>query len=244
MIDALTATTSSMMNDMARLNAVSHNLANSSTTGYKKEILVTRPFLEYLGVAQSGGSTGSLPIGLPLTDSITDHRPGSLKFTGNPLDLAVADDGFFEVMTEQGPAYTRQGNFRLDAQGRLVTEAGMPVMGVSGELLLTTPQPVINAEGKIFEGERQVGQVKLVKFTDPRSLDAAGTGMYRAGPDSTVKTDGYDRIRQGYTEASNVNSMTEMVKMIETMRHFESGQKVIQSYNDMLEKTIRTLGEF
>jgi len=117
-------------------------------------------------------------------------------------------------------------------------------MGVSGELQLTTSQPVIDASGKILEGERQVGQVKLVKFTDPRTLDAVGSGMYRAGPDSTVKYDGYDRIQQGYTEASNVNSMTEMVKMIETMRHFESGQKVIQSYNDMLEKSIHTLGEF
>jgi flagellar basal-body rod protein FlgG len=233
-----------MMNDMARLNAVSHNLANSTTTGFKKEILVTRPFLEFLGTAQSDGLTGVLPIGLPRSESVTDHRPGTLKFTGNPLDMAVVDDGFFEIMTEQGPAYTRKGNFRLDVQGRLVTDSGMPVMGLSGELQLTTPQPVIDANGKIFEGERQVGQVKLVKFTDPASLEAAGTGMYRAGPASVVKTEGLDRIRQGYTEASNVNSMTEMVKMIETMRHFESGQKVIQSYNDMLEKAIRTLGEF
>jgi flagellar basal-body rod protein FlgF len=118
------------------------------------------------------------------------------------------------------------------------------VMGASGDIMLTTPQPVIDSSGKIFENERQVGQVKLVKFTDPHTLQAAGNGLYRMGPDSTVKTDGYDHIRQGYTEASNVNSMAEMVKMIETMRHFESGQKVIQAYNDMLDKAIRTLGEF
>lgn len=231
------------MNDVARLTAVSQNLANGTTVGYKKEIMVTRPFVEYLGVQARGGAV-ALPVGSPVVSSVTDFRAGPLKQTGNPLDLAVADEGFFEVMTEQGPAYTRQGTFRLDGAGRLTTEAGLPVMGVSGELLLAGPQPLIDAEGRVFEGERQVGQLKLVKFTDPRTLEAAGAGLYRAGPASTVKTDGYDRIRQGYTEASNVDSMTEMVKMIETMRHFESGQRVVQGYNDMLEKTIRTLGEF
>lgn len=244
MIDALTATTDSMINDMARLNAVSHNLANSGTAGFKKEIQVSRPFLEYLGMERSAQSSRLFAVGLPHTETVTDHRPGTLKLTGNPLDLAIEDDGYFEVMTEQGPAYTRQGSFRLDAQGRLVTDAGMPVSGVSGELMLTTSQPMIDSSGKVFEGERQVGQVNLVKFTDARTLQSIGSGLYLAGAGSTIKNDGYNRLRQGYTEASNVNSMTEMVKMIETMRHFESSQRIIQGYDEMMGKSIRTLGEF
>lgn len=241
MIDALTATTSSMMNDMARLTTLSQNLANGTTNGYKKEIAVTRPFVEHLGVQ---GSAAALAVTGPAAGSVTDFRAGAMKYTGNPLDVAAADDGFFEVQTDHGPAYTRAGNFRLDERGRLVTEAGLPVMGVGGELLLGTSQPLIDPEGKVFEGDRQVGQLKMVRFTDPRSLTAAGGGLFRAGPSSTVSTDGYNRVRQGYTEASNVDSMAEMVRMIETMRHFESGQKLVQGYNDMLERSIRTLGEF
>ena len=82
-----------MVGDMARLNAISHNLANSGTAGFKREIQVTRPFLEFLGIQQSAESVGLLPVGLPHTETITDHRPGTLKFTGNPMDLAIEDNG-------------------------------------------------------------------------------------------------------------------------------------------------------
>ncbi len=244
MIDALTAMSSSMMNDMMRLNAISHNLANSATAGFKKEIMVTRPFSEVLGAARSGGALQAFLTSLPRTESITDHKPGTMKFSGNPLDLAIEDDGFFEVMTENGVAYTRQGGFRLDVQGRLVTEAGLPVMGASGELVLSTSQPVIRGNGKIYEGEREIGQIKLVRFSDLSTLQRIGGGLYIAELDSALMDTGSAHVRQGYTEASNVNSMTEMVKIIETMRHFESGQRVVQGYDAMMEKTIRTLGEF
>lgn len=244
MIDALTATTGGMVDDMARLNAISHNLANSGTAGFKKQVLVSRPFLEYLRLAGASEPPANFPVGLPRTETITDHRPGTVKFTGNPMDVAIEDDGFFEVMTDHGPAYTRQGSFRLDVQGRLVTEAGMPVAGTSGEIFLKTSGPVILQSGKILENDREVGQIRLARFADPGSLEHIGNGLYLAGSASTLKNEGYDRIRQGYTEASNVNSMTEMVKMIETMRHFESSQRIVQGYDEMLDKTIRTLGEF
>jgi flagellar basal-body rod protein FlgF len=233
-----------MAGDVARLTTISQNLANAATAGFKKEIVVTRPFIDYLGRNANAAPSANFPAGAPRTESVTDHRAGMIKFTGNPLDIAIEDGGFFEVMTEQGPAYTRQGTFLLDVRGRLTTDAGLPVMGVSGELILTTSQPRIDAAGKIFDGENQLGQIKLVKFEDPRSLEPVGGGLYLAGPGSTTRSDGYDRMRQGHTEASNVNSMTEMVKMIETMRHFESSQRVIQAYDGMLDKTIRTLGEF
>lgn len=233
-----------MVNDMARLNAISHNLANSSTAGFKKEILVTRPFVEYLGLSRPDQAAVASVVALPTAESVIDHKPGTLKYSGNPLDIAIEDGAYFEVMTEHGPAYTRQGSFRLDAQGRLVTEGGLPVMGSSGELMLSTSQPVIDANGRITEGDREIGSLRLVRFEQPQSLQHIGNGLYQAGPGSALASEGYDKVRQGFIEASNVNSMVEMVKLIETMRHFESSQRVVQGYGDMMDKAIRTLGEF
>lgn len=117
-------------------------------------------------------------------------------------------------------------------------------MGVAGELMLSSSQPLIDAEGNITDGAQQVGQLKLVRFADTKHLQQIGNGMYVASPGSIDSSNGLAKVRQGFIETSNVNGMTEMVKLIETMRHFESSQRVIQSYGDMMDKTIRTLGEF
>jgi flagellar basal-body rod protein FlgF len=244
LIDALTAAGNSMNNDMTRLNVISNNLANSVTSGFKKQILVSRPFTEFLGLVDGAGGQVPYQVSLPIVDSVTDFNQGTLKNTGNPLDLAAVDNGFFEVMTEQGPAYTRQGNFKLDPRGRLVTEAGFAVTGTTGELTLTSPNPVIDKDGNVFENEKQIGQIRLVRFNDPSSLDQIGHGLYRLGPNSTIKIDESNRMRQGFLEMSNVTSMTEMVKMIETMRHFETAQRIVQGYDEMLDKAITKLGEF
>jgi flagellar basal-body rod protein FlgG len=147
-------------------------------------------------------------------------------------------------MGESGPLYTRQGNFRLDAQGRLVTASGLPVLGKGGEIRLNTPQPVIDSDGNVFEGEQMVAQLQVAGFPEPDSLIGLGQGLYSASEARAPEQTDLIRVRQGYLEASNVALADEMIRMIETVRHFESSQRVLKSYDSMLDKSINVIGEF
>jgi flagellar basal body rod protein FlgG len=229
-----------MTTDIARMSVIGQNLANVSTTGYRRELPVGVPFVDYLAI----GGGQAIPAQQMLLSSVHDFRPGSLQSTGNPLDFAVEGEGFFEVLTDGGSQYTRQGNFRMDSIGRLVTEAGSPVAGESGEILLKSSQIKVDGQGRIVEGEKDIGRIRVTRFSDPQSLVPLGSGMYALGERSSVRTEGFTRLRQGFLEASNVNSTQEMVRMIETMRHFEAGQKVIQAYDDMLGRAFTKLGDF
>lgn len=240
MIDALSAAEAGMMNDMLRMNSISNNLANSGTAGFKRELTSVRGFADQLDML--AGASGAPAVGRPQLSTTTDQSPGVLKFTGNPLDLALEGDGLFEVMTEQGTAYTRQGGFHVDEAGRLVTANGMPVMGKDGEIRLTSGQPRVDREGKVWEGERLVGQLRTVKFQADDLLKMGG-GLYAARVSAQKDENSQTQIRQGYVEASNVVLMEETVRMIETMRHLESSQRVIQSYDEMLDKAINVIGE-
>jgi flagellar basal-body rod protein FlgF len=243
-MDAMTAVEAGMLNDVERLRVIGHNLANVTTTGFKREVAVARPFFDYLDRAGTAGTAGTQISGArPVLTTYTDQRAGAPKYTANPLDLLVEGNGFFVVSTPTGEAYTRQGNFQVDAGGRLVTAAGLPVVGVSGEISLTTSRPQIDQSGQIMENGNVVGQIKVVNVADAGSLERLGAGLF--GPtESTDFVDTTDtRVRQGHLEAPNVTSMTEMVKLIETMRHFEMSEKLIRGYDSMLERAITDLGD-
>lgn len=241
MVDALAVTEVGMLNDVQRLHSISHNVANAGTVGFKREIIATRPFVEFLadGVMTSGASLNIRPV---VTVHI-DHSDGALKYTGNPLDVGLEGGGFFVVITPFGDAYTRQGNFRLDANGRLVTAGGHPVIGEAGEIRLTRPDPRIDAQGKVWEGGTEVGKLKIVAVTEADSMTRVGEGLFL--PSESMELSSIDgiRVRQGFTEASNVVAMNEMIKMIETVRHFEASQRLIRGYDAMLDRAINVGGE-
>jgi flagellar basal-body rod protein FlgG len=154
--------------------------------------------------------------------------------------------GFFELAGAEGPLYTRQGDFHLDARGRLVNAGGMAVMGTGGEIFLLGGEHKIERDGRIFEDGKQVAQLRIVDLHQPDALLKAGNGLYAApagGPPAQIAADAQTQVRQGHLENSNVQSVSEMVRLIETLRHFESQQKVIQGYDEMLERAIRSLGE-
>jgi flagellar basal-body rod protein FlgG len=259
MQNVLAIALTSMHQDSSRLDHVALNLANVATPGYKREVVAARAFAEALDAAglsqaldaesepNSRAAAGSLQV-------LTDLRPGTMKITGQPLDLAVGSEGYFEVTTPHGLAYTRQGNFHLDGQGRLVTAQGHPVVGKHGEIRLTTPTPVIDAVGNITEPNATTGpsamapgepvaQIRVVRMDDPRSARRLGEGLLAAGSPVTEVGEGEAQLRQGALENANVSSMLEMVQLIQTMRHFESMQKVAQGYDEMLGAAIRRLGD-
>lgn len=243
MIDALSAAEAGMLNDLARMNSISNNLANSGTAGFKREVTAVSTFADQLAIASMVGTPAPGSIGRPQLSTFVDQSSGVLKFSGNPFDLALEGGGLFEVMTERGAAYTHQGAFHVDESGRLVTTNGLPVMGKTGEIRLTTSQPVIDRDGKIWDGNRLIGQLRIVAFPNAEDLMKMGGGLYAARTEAQATDDTQTRVRQGYVEASNVVPMEETVRMIETMRHFESSQRVIQSYDDMLDKAINVIGD-
>lgn len=235
MIDILTAASGSMEHTVQRLRAISHNIANASTVGFKKEISVARSFDDAL--------TGAV-MEQARVDVITDFSMGALKFTGNALDLSLDAGLFLEVATERGPAYTRQGNLHLDPDGRLVTAGGVPVTGAGGEIRLATTSPVIDQSGRVWEGEKMIDQIRLVNVSNPDTLARLSAGLYQPSPGTIVSPEPANaRVHQGYLEAANVVLMDEMVQMIETMRQFESSHRLIQGYDDMLDKAVNVVGD-
>jgi flagellar basal-body rod protein FlgG len=250
----LAVSLATMQHDMQRLDRIALNLANVTTPGYKREVIASRPFVEVLD--QTALSTQDPLAGAISADSaasnvrgLLDVRPGTLRMTGEPLDLALAGDGFFEVATAEGMAYTRQGNFSVDARGRLVTAQGHAVMGKNGEIFLATLRPAIDSTGNITEllsaspvGGAPGAQLKVVRFDNPASMQRLGDGLLAAGAGMVVAGDDV-QIRQGALENANVSTVQEMVQLMQTMRHFESMQKVATGYDEMLGSAIRKLGE-
>ncbi|MEJ5989594.1 flagellar hook basal-body protein [Ramlibacter sp. PS3R-8] len=249
MNEILSLVLGSMQSDVSRLERIGMNITNASTTGYKREIVAAMPFAARMGAAAAVGAVGTAEPA-PLSVHF-DPRPGTLKATGQSLDLAVGGPGWFEVASDQGATYTRQGNFRVDARGRLVTQQGHPVMGTAGEIQMPAGQAVIDASGRIFDpaapagaGRAQaVAQLKVVQFEGGAPMDRAGDGRFRIGGDAAAVPESLLQVQQGFLENSNVSHMHEMVRLMETMRHMETMQKVAIGYDDMLATSIRKLGE-
>ncbi|HVZ46131.1 MAG TPA: flagellar hook-basal body protein [Ramlibacter sp.] len=240
-----------MQADMTRVRQVGMNLANALTTGYKGSVVVQTP----VGTSFAGHLTGAAATAPTLEDAAADNavsirhdmRTGTLKSTGQALDVAITGRGFLEVITPDGPAYTRQGNLRLDAQGRLVTAQGYPVQGTAGDIVLTTSSPVIDGAGLLLgpsgEEDAPLAELKLVEFepgTEPRAL---GEGLFAAGAAMKTLAREDRQVRQGALENSNVSSIDEMTQLIHSMRHFEALHKMAQAYDEMLGTAIRKLGE-
>ena len=266
MQEVLALALQSMQQDMQRLDRIGSNLANALTTGYQRDVVPrqtisaqTPTFAAFVDAQQIDvrGAASAVEQRKTLAPALspwiqTDTRPGSLKFTGQSLDVALAVPGYFEVATPSGPAYTRQGNFHVDARGRLVNASGLPIMGKGGEIYLNGGMPIIDAAGNIFDSHESarsgvsptpVAQLKVLVPEERVAMHRMGEGLLQTSGVLNEVKDSDLQIKQGYTENSNVNSMQEMVQLIETMRHFESMQKVALGFDEMTGQAIRKLGD-
>ena len=239
MNDAIYALTLRSMNaDVERLSSVASNLANVSTTGYKRQIPVFESFQKMIDTQEFVAPQISI-----------DNRAGTMRVTNQALDLAIIGDGFFQVQSENGIAYTRNGSFSIDSRGRLVTPQGWPVMGRDGEIQLAGRSPVIDTQGFVREvsadgvSRPPVAQLKLVKFENSKEMRPLGLGLFGMPEGAGLSIDSQAQIKQGALENSNVSSSKEMVDLIQIMRHFESTQKVIQGYDEMMGLAIKKLTE-
>jgi flagellar basal-body rod protein FlgF len=229
---------------MLRMDVITNNLANINTAGYKKDRMIFDSMLnDANNPTLTDGSMTEMPVLTGVTIE-TDFSAGSLKQTGNPLDLSLDGDGFFVVNTPQGKAFTRQGNFHMDAGGRLVTADGYELQGNGGPLTIKGGNISIDAQGGVFVDGVQAGTIGITDFPKPYQLQKIGSSLFvPSGPETVEQPATNTRIMQGSIEGSNVQPIQEMVTLIANTRFYEQCVKTIQSYDQMAAKAANDLGK-
>jgi flagellar basal-body rod protein FlgG len=245
-----------MVAQQANIDVISNNLANVNTTGFKKSRTDFQDLM-YQTIRQAGATTGpntKLPTGIQMGHGVRQvatqkiYTPGSFQSTGNALDMAIAGDGFYQITMPDGTlAYTRDGAFKQDDTGRVVTSEGYPI-----EPAITIPQGSlginVSANGNVTaqmpgqSAPQDLGQMQIVRFVNPSGLDSIGGNLLKETAASgtpvasTPGAEGAGTIQQKYLEMSNVQVVEEMVNMIVAQRAYEVNSKAITTSDQMLEQ--------
>ncbi len=224
------------------LDIAANNLANVDTAGFKLEQLMVAteegPKARNLGIDGPGRFVLDTGVG-------RDFGQGVLRQTGGALDFGIEGDGFFTVGGPEGDRYTRDGRFTTDAQGRLITAGGLPVLGEGGAEILLDPTksaPSVSADGIISQDGEQVGRLSIVRFEALGVLSKDGDGLYvNESNENPAPAEG-SKIRQGMVEGSNVQAIVEITNLIEISRAYERMARLIESSNDLSKRSVERLG--
>lgn len=239
-----------------QMDVISNNLANVSTSGFKRARAVFEDLL-YQTLRQPGAQSSQqtqLPSGLQIGTGVKPvateriFTQGNLQQTGNAKDVAIQGGGFFQIQMPDGTtAYTRDGSFQTDSQGQLVTSSGylvQPGITFPADTLSVTiaPDGTVSALQPGSVAPTQVGTLQLATFINPAGLQSMGENLFKETVASgtpnvaTPGTNGTGLLNQGYTETSNVNVVEELVNMIQTQRAYEINSKSIQTSDQMLQR--------
>ncbi|RZU38510.1 flagellar basal-body rod protein FlgF/flagellar basal-body rod protein FlgG [Fluviicoccus keumensis] len=228
-----------MQREVDSVARIAQNAANVATAGYKARIDFSRLLTATGNDASSGAQViqewGASDAGyIDLTD-------GVLKVTGQDTDLAASGKGWFVVSGGGQQWLTRDGRFRIDANGFLQTRDGLAVMGEEGPLRPGTSGFQITTDGRLIVHGQETGRIRMARVEDARQLVGNGNGLYRlpAAP-AWMAAEG---IHQGMLEGSNVSVSTDMVRLLEKTRHIESVQRALQSYDAILNSGINQIGK-
>ncbi len=216
------------------LDVTANNIANASTAGFHGDRVT---FREALSAARSADVA---MVGNGATR--VDGQAGALIQTENPLDLALEGDGYFAVQTATGPRYTRAGNFQLDAERRLVTADGLPVLGTQGAPIVVPPGASalgVSADGQVLADGTEIGRIGLARFAPAQLMREGGSLFSATGQPSGGEP---PKVRAGMLEASNVNIVRGVVDLVKVSRTYESLMRVIQTYHDVEARAARDLG--
>jgi|SRR5581483_7713566 len=230
---------------LARLDAVAQNLANVSTAGYKAERVVFR--VRSLGTS---GPDNLDPVlretaaqaGEPLT--IRDFSQGPIRPSGNPLDVALAGEGFFAVATPRGERYTRQGTFTRDAEGFLVTQHGERVEGDNGDIQIGAGDVTIAEDGTVTSDGAAVGRLKVVRFANQATLAPEGTALFSAPPGNvaTPLDASAVQLHPQAIEGANIDPVAGMVELVDVSRGFEAYMQATRRLDEVANHAITDVG--
>ena len=242
MIRALWTAGSGMNAQQMNIDVIANNLANVSTTGYKRDDLVAEAFREKLLQAKRANRQWNVgPIGSGVAGSWlrTDFSPGAVVVTHAPLDLALAGEGFLVVQTPAGQRLTRNGSLVRDAEGYLATRQGYRVLGDNGPIYLAGTDVRINGDGEVTVDGAPAGRLLLMKPAADGGLIKEGANLFRS-ESGLVPAD--CRVQQGVLENANVQAVMEMVRMIDVSRAYEANQKVLAAHDSALDKAVNEVG--
>lgn len=271
---------SGMIAQQERLDVVANNLANVDKPGFKRDTATFKAFPEMMAARTEDdgvvifplGSTdirpyvGRMGTGVEVNEVFTEWEQGSLRETGNQLDIALSDKGFFTIETPNGERYTRNGSFLIDKDNYLVTKHGYKVMGENGYIQIKTNNYVIDEEGRVsvnkryqnnddfvqmtqneWKDEEILDTLKIVRFENERYLKKEGDSFWVdtqiSGP-AYIAQKGIDRpkVLSRFLEMSNVNPINEMVRMIEVQRAYELNSKSIATHDTLIGRVVNEVG--
>lgn len=225
-----------MVSELSRQQRIAQDLANASTPGYKSEATTQRSFDDMLLFSRmSGYEVGAAGLGVVETRPRLDLAQGPIQQTDEPLDLALDGEGWFVIDAPDGPLYTRNGQFRTNAQGEIVTADGLAVLSTTGDpIRVRTAKPItVRTDGTFLSDGKPVGRLALVTLGDPQK---AADGLV-SGRNAGAAT---ARVEQGALEGSGLDAATTMIDMIVSLRAFEAGQRVLRAADETLQRAIST----
>lgn len=245
MSDSMSVVASDLGALTRQYQAITHNLANASTVGFKRNLSRFERIVNSMTDAGDEAVPGSEQVGHDVrNDIVLDFSQGVLEATGRPLDLALNGEGaFFVLETAQGPLYTRNGSFHLRPDGKLVDSADRQVAGENGPI--TIPATVgesalrVGSDGTISAGDTVLGKLKIVQVEDLTQLRPAGSGCYRLPARVNPPPAENAEVHQGYLEKSNVNAVEELVNLIQITRLYEAGVRALTAQDERLQNLMR-----
>jgi flagellar basal-body rod protein FlgF len=250
MIKGLYAAVSGMLTNINRQQTISHNVANLTTPGFKQILTSVKDFTHTEVVFPPGNIThqpdlhsiGTIGLGVMSSPDTTDFNQGGIIETSSGLDLAIEGSGFFQVQTENGKAYTRDGRFIKDSDGQIVTVDGYHLLDSGGKpIKLEDGYIGVKSNGVITVNGEEAATIGLAVFENPKlDLVRAGDNTY-----TSTKTPGKDKagkIAQYHLETSNADATQLMTQLVEVARSYEASQQMVQNQDELLGKTISSLG--
>lgn len=240
MTDAIAMLGDSMRADAEALRVTSQNIANVQTPGYRSEVSV----LEFESMARKAAlrpAQASVDLATPTVRVANDFRTGSLQQTDDPWNVALQGDGYFVLSTPSGELVTRRGDFSLDSTGKLVSRDGFAVLGEGGEIKPPDGAPTIDSDGTIHVNGQMIDRLRRVTV-DPTALVSSGDSNFAPASSSSLTEGGVSTVKQGFIETSNVTPTDQLLRLMETMRHFDMTQQFVRGASDMLNNAITTLG--